>query len=480
MLGYALLAIGLILYLLELRKWSLFIFASFMLKGWCVFTDDILEVKNYDLAFIFVFVVLAFTVFSSKKTKDLKDRSLQYWLLAFLVFMFFNISFSFNHYHFTGFQILQGSRASFLFLSYFFLRRQKTEDLLWLNRIFFYITLITSVLYIIEVFLNLPVLPYKQSNVKIDEYTGIMRYYNSPPLLYWYLFVSVLAPNLLKSRLTFISVFIFIIALFATLGRTQIGMTSVVLLIALIMQGRMKSILSAVFAGMLLIAPFSGIIGNRFAGKFNDSTESEIKSVLNGGIQETVQLGNAKDVGTFTYRMAWVYERAEYLSERPIGENIFGLGLISDSQVLTVEQLYNFNIGLMDEEGNMPQLSTGDISYGNILTKYGYFGGTLFLCIWIYLLYYFIKWRKVSDYSFLGVALIINMILLSLSGTSISDQGNLIFPYIIFLLLNKSIFDYKLHHPNNSISEGDTNGNESTAPVPAPVPSVDPAPPAKV
>ena len=458
MIGYILLALGLILYLLKLRKLSLFIFVTFMLKGWRVLTDDILEVKNYDLAFIFIFVILSFTIFAEKKTRDLKDKPLRYWLLAFLVFMFFNIMFSYNHYHFSSYQILQGSRASFLFLSYFFLRRQKIEDLLWLNRTFFYITLITSVLYILEVFLNLPVLPYKQETAKIDEYTGIMRYYNFPPLLYWYLYVSILSPQFIKSKFVFPAIFIFIIALFATLGRTQIAMTSTVLLLALIIQGRMKSILTAVFAAMILVAPFAGMIGNRFAGKFNDSTESEIKSVLNGGIQETVYLGDAHDVGTFTYRLAWVYERAEYLKDRPISENIFGLGLISDSQSLTISKIYNFNLGLLDEEGDIQQLSTPDISYGNILTKYGYFGGTLYLCIWFYLFFYFLKYHKRSDYAFLGAALTLNMFLLSFSGTTISDQGNIIFPYIIFLLVNKAVTEYKRNNID-IVSEDENNGS---------------------
>lgn len=453
MIGYILLALGLILYLLELRKLSLFIFTTFMLKGWRVLTDDILEVKNYDLAFIFIFVILAFTIFAEKKVRNLQDKPLRYWLIGFLVFMIFNIMFSYNHYHFTSYQILQGSRASFLFLSYYFLRRQKVEDLLWLNRAFFYITLVTSILYILEVFLNLPVLPYKHETAKIDEYTGIMRYYNFPPLLYWYLFVSILAPQILKSKLTFLSIFIFIVALFATLGRTQIAMTSIVLILALIIQGRMKSILTAIFAALILVAPFAGMIGNRFAGKFNDSTESEIKSVFNGGIQETVYLGDAHEVGTFTYRMAWIYERAEYMTGRPTSENFFGLGLISDSQVITIQKLYAFNLGLLDEEENIQQLSTPDISYGNLLTKYGYFGGVLFLCIWGYLLYYFIRYHKESDYSFLGAVLVLNMFLLSFSGTSISDQGNFIFPFVVFILVNKGITNYKQQHFNTLPSD---------------------------
>ena len=458
MIGYILLALGLILYLLELRKLSLFVFATFMLKGWRVLTDEVLEVKNYDLAFIFIFVVLAFTIFSEKKTRDLNDRHLRYWLLAFLVFMVLDISFSYNHYHFTGYQILQGSRASFLFLSYFFLRKQKVEDLLWLNRAFFYITLVTSILYILEVFLNLPVLPYKQDTAKIDEYTGIMRYYNFPPLLYWYLFVSILSPHILKSKITFPAIFVFIIALFATLGRTQIAMTSAVLLLALIIQGKAKSILTAVFVAMILVAPFAGIIGNRFAGKFNDSTENEIKSVFNGGIQETVYLGNAHDVGTFTYRMAWVYERAEYLTTRPLSENVFGLGLISDSQSLTINKLYNFNLGLLDEEGETQQLSTPDISYGNLLTKYGYFGGVLYLCIWFYLMFYLFKYHRKSDYAFLCAALTLNMFLLSFSGTTISDQGNFIFPFIIYLMVNKAVTEKKRHN-QYIVANNEDNGD---------------------
>ena len=447
MIGYILLALGLILYLLELRKLSLFIFTTFMLKGWRVLTDDVLETKNYDLAFIYIFVILVFTIFTEKKTRDLNDRNLRFWLFTFMVFMVFNIMFSYNHYHFTSYQILQGCRASFLFLSYFFLRKQKTEDLLWINRAFFYVTLVTSILYILEVFLNLPVLPYKQETAKIDEYTGIMRYYNFPPLLYWYLFISILAPQILKSKLTFPAIFIFIIALFATLGRVQIAMTSIVLLFALIVQGRVKSILTAVFVALILAAPFAGIISNRFAGKFNDSTESEIKSVLNGGIQETVYLGNAHEVGTFTYRLAWLYERAEYLSTRPTSENIYGLGLISDSQVVTVQKWYAFNLGLTDEEGNTQQLSTPDISYGNILSKYGYLGGVLYLCIWFYLMFYLFRYHKYSDYAFLGAAITLNMFLLSFSGTAISDQGNFIIPFIIYILVNKAVTEHKRKNP---------------------------------
>lgn len=435
MLGISLLVIAILTYVLDLKKISLFIFTTFMLNGWCVLTDDVLGVKNFDMAVIYTFVVLGFSLLFEKNPRNFDDSKLKPWLYLFLGFMVLDIIFSYNHYEFTPYQIVQGCRASFLFLSYFFLRKAKVKDLLWINEIFFYITLVTSVLYILEVFFDLPVLPYDEEGAKIDDYTGIMRFYNSPPLLYWYIFISVLSPNLLKSKLTFPSIFVFTIALIATLGRIQIAMTAVVLLVGLIIQGRIKSILTAAVALLVLTAPFAQILSARFAGKFEDSTSSEIKNIFNGSIQETVYVGNSKDVGTLTYRLAWIYERADFLSDRPISENIFGLGLISDSQTLKVQSMYNFELGLIDEEENMAQLTTPDISYGNLLSKYGYVGGVLYLMIWLQILATFIKRRKEDEMAFVGMLLIINCILLGFSGTTISDQGYLITPFLAYVLL---------------------------------------------
>lgn len=437
MFGYILLAIAIVTYIIELRRVSLFIFVTFMLNGWSVLTDTVLGVKNFDLAFIYTIVVLLLQIFYDDHP-TIKDKKLRILIFIFFVFMLLNVNFSSVHYHFNSYQILQGSRASFLVLSYFFIRKISTKDILWLNNVFFYITLITSILYILQVFFDLPVLPYDSENVKRDEYTGILRYYNHPPLLYWYIFVSILAPQLIKSRLTFLSSFVFITALVATQGRTQIGMTIGVLVLGVIMQNRVKSIIGSVLVGLFVISQFADIIDARFEGEFNNSTESEIESIFSGGIQETVEAGNAYNVGTLTYRLAWYYERALYLHDQPFLEKVFGLGLISDSQIETVEKLYDFSLGLRDGDGNIMQLSTPDISYGNILTKYGYLGGILYLSIWFYLLLFFFKNRKESDYPFLSFLLILNMFLISLAGCSISNQGNIIFPFLLYIFM--------LHH----------------------------------
>ena len=124
-------------------------------------------------------------------------------------------------------------------------------------------------------------------------------------LWHWFIFVTILSPKHLKSYFSFPGIFILVIALIATLGRTQIAMTGIVLALGLLIQHKAKSMLLVTFVTLVLYIPFSGIIGLRFAGKFEKSTESEIKSIFSGGIQETAYNGNTNDDTTNDFIDTW-------------------------------------------------------------------------------------------------------------------------------------------------------------------------------
>ncbi|MBQ4223710.1 MAG: hypothetical protein II674_07715, partial [Prevotella sp.] len=47
--------------------------------------------------------------------------------------------------------------------------------------------------------------------------------------------------------------------------------------------------------------------------------------------------------------------------------------------------------------------------------------------------------RKHLDYAFVGFLLVLDLMLISIAGTSVSDQGNLIFPFMIFIYVNNTI-----------------------------------------
>ena len=116
---------------------------------------------------------------------------------------------------------------------------------------------------------------------------------------------------------------------------------------------------------------------------------------------------NMGEGGTLTYRIAWVYERFDYLIHRPIGEQIFGLGLISDSQPI-VNKKYNFMIGLRDEStGETYQLYTPDISYGNLLSRHGFVGSIIYLCMLVNFAIFLYKDRKANAFTIVCSAMII-------------------------------------------------------------------------
>lgn len=67
MIGIFLLIISIILYFRGNKKWSLLLFISFMTNGLCILTNDVIDIKNRDLAFIYTIVICLYSAFNEKK-----------------------------------------------------------------------------------------------------------------------------------------------------------------------------------------------------------------------------------------------------------------------------------------------------------------------------------------------------------------------------------------------------------------------------
>ena len=185
----------------------------------------------------------------------------------------------------------------------------------------------------------------------------------------------------------------------------------------------------------IVFLPFADILLSRF--EKGGETLDDIRQVSSGGIEKRANLDNQTG-GTLTYRLAWVYERADYLSNRPLTENIFGLGLISDGQY-EVQRKYHFMLGIVNSEtGFQSQLRTPDIAYGNMLTQFGYLGGLLLLGIWFRLVKLFYKARNKNAWVFCMFLFLTLNIVASISGDFISITGNLVIPYLLLPMLRES------------------------------------------
>lgn len=429
MLGIVLLALAIILYIGNKKKWSILLFVFFSMDGLRLMTNEALGMKTYDIAFIYTIVICLYSVIYEKRT-HVENRIIRQFVICLFLFLICSALFSLYYYKFTIIQIIQGGRSLFIFLCYFFIRKLHLQDIHWIIKALYYITLLHAVLYVIQVITGLPILPYSLAE-KIDNSTGLRRYYNYPLLLPFFLFMLMIAPQYLHLKNQKTAWTIFILALICTLGRTYITTTILCMMVGLILKGtRFKKILIYICLGCLFFVLFSDVLIARF--EKGGETKNDIEEIISGEYINRAYTGNRKGEGTLTYRLTWVAERVIYLSERPIGEQLFGLGMISDSQESLVQRLYQFQHGAYSKEsGNIYQLKTADIAYGNIITQFGYLGSFILLSLWIYILYFGYHYSKIHPYSICLTQLILFYVIDSVSGTTISETGYLAFPFLL-------------------------------------------------
>lgn len=425
MIGYILLLIALLLYVKpKYRHWSFFLYLSFMMGyggGFGLWTDEVLGVKNGDLAIIYTFVISIVMVF--KRQYNIPKWSFVVQYKWFILFLFANVLFSLFYYHFTPFQILQGGRSFLLIFAFPILVNIKQRDFDKVLQLLIKVCVLTSMLYILQTISRHAIMPYGEFDT--DPTTGLPRFYNSPANLDIFLVLTFLKPELFKGRIIYYRI-LFFLALVCTLGRTQIITTILLVFIALFFDGKIRKIGKYVILIGVMMLPFIGILSNRFTG----DGASDFSDIQAGNFKEGYVQG--RDQGTLLYRFAWVYERYDYIIHRPLGEQLFGLGLISDSQPW-VDKHYNFKIGLSNPENTgAVQLSTPDISYGNIMTRLGFLGGVLYIAFIVSLLSFLVKKRKINDFILVSAASVMLLFINSFSGSLMSETRTLSI-YFLFL-----------------------------------------------
>ena len=407
--------------------------------GFGLWPDMILHTQNRDLAIIYTFLINIYLIASGKFYLP-KLTWIKYYKLI-VCFIIGCVIFSLAYYEFTPYQVLQGGRNYLLLASLPILIQIKQRELKQLLKLLIFIASITSFLYILQIILGRPIMPYG-GKPSLDATVGLVRLYNSPANLSFYLALSFIAPQYFKGKIIIYRT-LFFTALICTLGRTSILTGIMMVFLAIAMTGKFSKIGKyAILVGIMLI-PFWGTISDRFE---KGNTQDDLQQILRGDFGKNYESSGA----TMTYRFAWVYERAYYMIHRPMCEQIFGLGLISESQERT-HQLYHFNIGLYNgDTGHINQLSTPDISYGNLLVNLGFVGLIIYIAFFIHLAIFFFKNRKIHPIYTVCSAATIMTFISSFSGSSFS-QPQTFSIYFIFIPIYYIIKKKKLQqHESNT------------------------------
>lgn len=427
MLGIFLLCIGLITYFKKKYVISFTIFFCFTLDGFQIITNNVAGAKLGDLAFLYTLIV---TLYNIRHTPYYFKKSIfSKYVFAFILLLVVSSIYSLVHYKFSLSQIIQATRDYYIIFSYFFIIRLSTKDVYKLLRIFAIITTIVSIIYICQILIfKQPLLPYDNiDKIAIDPSTGLIRLYNFPTLLYFFLYLSFLEANYFKNKL--IKGILFM-ALLCTLGRIGIATVILMLFTGIFITGKLTANLKRFIIIGIILLPFASIIANRFSS--GEQTSGDLDFILKGDMTSMNMDDFTKTGATLAYRFAWVYERLDYLIERDNSELYFGLGMISDNQP-KAQKMYNFMLGLNNKDTNTPfQLGTPDIAWGNILCRFGLIGVIFYIFFWTGIILKL--WDSNNMFLTCGVLYIATYCLTSIACSTISYTTFMTFAFLLMAL----------------------------------------------
>lgn len=434
MIGAVLLIIAIYHYIYGKRQISILLFLSFASNGFNILSNNIIGIKNLDLATIYTIIICIYSKFKeTKNKKKYPDKKIKSCLRIIGIFLFCSFLYSIYYYKFTIVQTIQGGRHFLIIFCYYFLCRLNARNILWVVDKVYYITIVVSTLYVVQVLTRLPVLPYWY-DATVNYSTGIARYYNYPFYISLYIIALGIYYNKIKLKFKTYAFFIFITALICTQARLHIAATVIFLIIGLISTKNYQKLLQIGIIVTICMLPTFGILKARFRGS-EGSNRTEFTTLMSGDFEYFAMYGTVPQP-TMIFRFAWIAERVMYLNERPYHENLFGLGIISDSQEI-VTQKYDFKIGLYNFWTNkIAQLDTPDITYGYLLSRFGYLGGILIIILWYTMSKYLYKHRDLNPFIFACALYSIQMFLEGFSSNSLGEPGNVVMPYLMCALTN--------------------------------------------
>lgn len=425
------LALSLILFFANRKKESLALFAFMATRYLNVVPPQFVTLDGSDAAVVYMIIMLVF--YRRKPVLYTGDKKLKSYILIFILFVGLSWTVSLFYYDLSIIDCFMGSRSYFLALSYFFIRKIDRNDILYVFKVFYYITLIHSALYIVQVLTDFPILGVTVDTSKTSEVT----YLNLPLLALLYLPVLIFFENKCDFKFKRIAPFIILGAIFCTQGRTLISMTILCLILGALISGKSKIMVKLIGIVAVAIIPFATMVLTRIDNE--GDTQRDISALANMDFVEYAQSGRpTENSGTMTYRLAWVYERAEYMLKTGITESVFGLGLFAP-QNFAAKGRYKFRLGLPREElgGFIDPVTTPDISYGNLIASLGFVGTFFYLMMWIAIVRYSIRRRYINIYYYANYIYCTSVALIGLSGQYLSMAGFLIIPFCIFSLSNQ-------------------------------------------
>ena len=434
------LIVSIILYLSGKRILSTILFFFFLFDGFQIIPEKFFETgmgisKSTDFALLYIIILFIYGIINTKDFIPINKLALL--LGGYLLFIMCLIGISYYTYHIPFVEIIRTSRYYLFALSYFVLRRLTKEEISSILKILFCIVIFQSILFTIQGFTGIALLIGAESHKSAKLIT---RFYNSPLMLYFFVFYGIFN-NPFTGKYKYISALICIVCVYMPLHRSLTISFILILILGLFLKmGKIKQFINYLPMLLLCVIPLVAVMGAQLASR----TMNDINSVTTGEFVdiEEIELG---EESTLLIRIAHFYERYMHILEKPI-ETAFGSGLMAEESNYTNKK-FDFIVGLENEKtGEIVQLETSDIAWSNLIIRYGIIGTLIYLTIYISIMIFYYKHRKVR------YALSTFLYLLLLLFTSITSNQ---LYYVYMLVFPLMFFDMTLEKNNPNLTNNE-------------------------
>jgi hypothetical protein len=439
-IALVILAVG--LYIWGYKVPALIVFFFFITSGFNLIPEEIMEIKLFSKGMDYaILIMVGIVIIDSFCIKNyLKPDRLLWLILIFYGFLAVCVIYNRLVVGTSWTEIIRTARYNVLWIAYPVFRNLSKERLLLLLKCLFLVTVGCSILYLFQIVLDEFILN-KAMKVYFRGFgMTIPRFYNQPDMLHFFTFMAIYF-NPYKGLIKRITTIILVLALLGAFHRSLIIAFILAISMGYIVRLPRVKRMGALTSIAILCSFFIVFFGYKF---MNSRTVIDVSIVASGNVA-TLEAGDI-DIenlhnSTFTFRIAHLLERNQYLLEHPRAM-LLGAGLMTEDSKLA-DSMFDFKIGLVEESlGKTVQLDTGDISYSILILRYGYVGTLLILMLYVFLMYYFYKNRENPIGLFSFVYLIV-VIVISFFSYTLTSPITFLLPLVTYCVLEKNKDEYR-------------------------------------
>jgi hypothetical protein len=424
-----------ILYTLGYKIPALLILFFFITQGFNLIPDEVTELafisKGSDYAFFILLGMLVVDVCFANNY--LKPDFVVKYLIGFAVFLLACVLYSKYALGIGWSDIIRACRYQFFLAAYLVFRNMKRVQLERLLKYLFSIVVILSILFLLQIIMDQTIL--NEGMVSKAHFFGRVfpRYYNQPDMLQFFAMMALFF-NPYKGALKYFTLAILMAALLGAFHRSLIGFTFLAvgvgytLSLSRLVRIRIMSVAAVLLTFVVVFEGYKFVHSRIYV---------DLQTMASGNLADAadIDLDDLQE-STFSFRIAHLLERNQYLLDHPVAM-LFGAGLLPEDSK-NVNKMFDFKVGLAEElTGDIVQVDTGDISYSGLFLKFGYLGSALILFFFIYLMVYFYKKRS-NRYAFFSFLYFILSFGVSFFSANLIEPIFFLLPLISYQIVKKA------------------------------------------